>query len=919
MLLIYEITSAQQAKNYYAGGIVASPLPSRQDYYSEGQEVAGVFSGKLAEELGLAGKPVDKTTFDRLCDNLHPTLNKPLTPRTNSQRRIAYDFTFSAPKSWSMVEAFAPDAIRQQMRQAFRESVQETVARDIEPDMQSRVRAGGADHDITTGNILTAGFDHATARPEHGLPPDPHWHHHLLIFNATKTRDGKIKAGQFGNLYRDSSFYEAAFYSRLAAKCEAMGLPIERQGGKEWEIRGVLPSSIDTFSKRTHRIEAEAKRLGITTDELKGKLGAKTRNHKQKDLPLDKLRPGWMAQLSDPEKQALAKVYAHQVASGPRVTPAEAVSFALAHLSEQQSVFPEREILKVAMLHGLGCVTHDQLVEELPRQGVLVDTIDGRVMATITALQDEERYIVGVAARGRGRADPIGMSAGLERGKLNDGQWETVQSLLNSTNVIDLVEGPFGSGKSTMLKTYDHGLKLAGEKVTYLATTGSAVKVLTKDGFEANTVAHFIRDQAMQQEAAGGILVIDETSLLGHKDTVKLFNLVQKHDLRVVFLGDQAQHVSVARGALMRVLTHHAGITPHRLTEIIRQRDPAYRAAVTLLSQGKTAEGFTAIDRLGWVQELGDDVRHQQIATDYVQARKDGNRWNDLLVISPTHAEGGAITSAIRSQLRDAGMIGQEECEFTRLVATHTSEAERGLATTFKRDDILVFHQNAKGFKRGDQLVVTDPALVPLSEADKFSTYRPEPIQLAKGDILRFTASVKTKDGKHLIRNGTAHAVAGFTSAGSIRLDNDWVVDGDCGFIRHGVCETSYGSQGRTVKHTFVGMSAASSPAINQEQINVSSSRSRDGLTIYTDDKAAIMSAMHRSSQKAAALDLVLAQKPKRIEQNRQRKRRFHYLKRLRAAWPSLARLTGLRRDREASQVTRNGQERQGQDFDHGR
>jgi hypothetical protein len=79
------------------------------------------------------------------------------------------------------------------------------------------------------------------------------------------------------------------------------------------------------------------------------------------------------------------------------------------------------------------------------------------------------------------------------------------------------------------------------------------------------------------------------------------------------------------------------------------------------------------------------------------------------------------------------------------------------------------------------------------------------------------------------------------------------------------------------------------------------------------------MSAMHRSSQKAAALDLVLAQKPKRIEQNRQRKRRFHYLKRLRAAWPSLARLTGLRRDREASQVTRNGQERQGQDFDHGR
>jgi hypothetical protein len=92
-----------------------------------------------------------------------------------------------------------------------------------------------------------------------------------------------------------------------------------------------------------------------------------------------------------------------------------------------------------------------------------------------------------------------------------------------------------------------------------------------------------------------------------------------------------------------------------------------------------------------------------------------------------------------------------------------------------------------------------------------------------------------------------------------------------------------------------------------------------DGLTIYTDDKAAILSAMQRSSQKAAALDLVPAQKPKRIEQNRQRKRRFHYLKRLREAWPSLARLTGVRRDRDASHATRNAQERPGQDFDHGR
>ena len=69
--------------------------------------------------------------------------------------------------------------------------------------------------------------------------PDPHWHQHLLIWNVTQRADGKILAGQFGNLVRDKPYYRAVFYSLLAKKLEGLGYGIDRRGDTDWEIAGV--------------------------------------------------------------------------------------------------------------------------------------------------------------------------------------------------------------------------------------------------------------------------------------------------------------------------------------------------------------------------------------------------------------------------------------------------------------------------------------------------------------------------------------------------------------------------------------------------------------------------------------------------------------------------------------------------------
>src|SRR5436305_7139612 len=138
MIRITQQDSAGAAKRYYATA----------DYYSEGQEIVGSWGGKGASRLGLEGT-VDKFSFERLCDNLDPRTGKPLTVRTRSERTVGYDFTFSVPKSVSLLYALSGD---QYIMDAFRGAVAETM-REMEAEMKTRVRKGGKDEDRDTGNM----------------------------------------------------------------------------------------------------------------------------------------------------------------------------------------------------------------------------------------------------------------------------------------------------------------------------------------------------------------------------------------------------------------------------------------------------------------------------------------------------------------------------------------------------------------------------------------------------------------------------------------------------------------------------------------------------------------------------------------------------------------------------------------------
>ncbi|MCC6358745.1 MAG: relaxase domain-containing protein [Phycisphaerales bacterium] len=843
MRRITQNTSPAGAKSYY----------STADYYAEGQELVGVWKGKGAARLGLSGQ-VARDDWDALCDNRHPLSGETLTPRTKRQRRVGYDFNFHVPKSVSILYGVTRD---DRILDAFRESVEATME-DIETEMQTRVRMEGRNEDRRTGNMVWGEFIHFTARPVDGVP-DPHLHAHCFVFNTTwDDAESRWKAGQFAGLKRDAPFFEAVFHARLARRLEELGLPTQRTK-HGWELAGVPQAAIDRFSWRTALIEERAREAGITDAQAKGALGAKTREKKQKDLGLDELRGEWMSRMSADELAALdgvkARLGAESLPEDDRAGR-EAALHAIGHCFERSAVVPERKLLTEAMRRAVGKASPESVTRSLADEHLVVAERDGRRLATTRSVLEEETRMLAFARGGRGTCRPLGVPGhALQRDWLNADQRIAVRHILDSNDRVILVRGAAGTGKTTMMKEAVEGIEAGGKRVFVFAPSADASRGVLREveGFaDADTVARLLVDERLQAQASGQVLWIDEAGLLGSRMMGRVFDLADRLGARVILSGDRRQHGSVERGAALRLLEEEAGLVPAEIRDIQRQRGD-YKEAVRALSEGRTEDGFRELDRLGWIREVGETERYKALANDYVETVEEGKT---ALVVSPTHREGEWITDEIRARLKQSGRLGEGERRFLALEGANLTEAEKADPLNYAPGDVLVYHQNVKGHRKGERVTVGDEPL-PLDQAERFQVYRPTVLPVAPGDVLRITRNGTTADGEHRLNNGALYTVRGFDAGGNIVLANGWTVSRDYGHLAHGYVVTSHASQGKTVDRVFIGQSSDSLPASSREQFYVSVSRGRERATIYTDDKDSLLDAVNRSDDRLTATEFV--------------------------------------------------------------
>jgi conjugative relaxase-like TrwC/TraI family protein len=856
MIRITQQDSASSAKKYY----------TTADYLSEGQEIVGSWGGKGASRLGLEGT-VDKASFDRMCDNLDPRTGEQLTVRTRTERRVGYDFTFSVPKSVSLLYAMSGD---QDIMAAFRKAVAETM-REIEAEMKTRVRKEGQDTDRTTGNMAWAEFIHTTSRPVDGLP-DPQLHAHVFVFNTTwDDEERRWKACQVGDIKRDAPYFQAAFRVRLANRLQDLGFGVERKRD-DFEVAGIPADVLKRFSRRTALIEKVAEEKGITDPTRKAELGAETREKKGTALDWQSLRGEWSARLTDKERDTLAGVH-RRVIPYPRPVRGEvaAVDHALEHSFVREAVVPERKLVTAALNRGIGAVTVEGVTAEVRKRPLIRSEVDGRKMATTKEMLALESRLTDFARQGRGRYRPLGdPKRKCSRDWFNDGQKAAVRHVLGSRDRVMIIRGVAGTGKTTLEQEIDEALAEAGKPVVALAQSVKASREVLRQeaGFAtADTVARFLKDEQMQEAARGGVILVDEASQLGTRDMLRVFELAEGLNARILLVGDKRQHRSVTAGEPLKLLEERAGLPVAEVTEILRQQGD-YKKAAGLLSEGRTEEAFEELDKLGWIKQVDDADRDKQLATAYLEAvseKKRNGEHKSALVVSPTHAEGDRITAAIRQGLKAQGQLTGERV-VTAWVPAHLTDAQKADPTEYERGYLLQFHQNAPGYTKGSRLTVGEGAEPPAKLAKRFEVYRPTQLALAAGDRIRVTAGGKTKDGKHRLSNGSLLTVQGFTRRGDILVDHGWVIDREFGHLTHGYVVTSHASQGVTVDKVFIGVSSESFPATYQRTAYVAVTRGKEQAQIFTDDRKELLKAISRPDDPLSATQLAdsTTQKPTR-------------------------------------------------------
>jgi conjugative relaxase-like TrwC/TraI family protein len=851
MVRITQQNSPEGAKRYYA---VA-------DYYSEGKEIVGSWGGKGAAKLGLEGT-VDQDSFNRLCDNLHPQTGEQLTVRTRSERRVGYDFTFSVPKSVSLLYAMSGD---QDIMGAFRSAVDETM-REIEAEAKTRIRKNHQDTDRTTGNMVWAEFIHTTSRPVDGLP-DPQLHAHVFTFNTTwDDAEHRWKAGQFGELKRDAPYFQAAFRVRLANRLQDLGFGVERKRD-DFEIAGIPADMLKRYSRRTALIEQVAKERGITDPDRKAEIGAETREKKDSTLGWEALRKEWDARLSEKERESLAAVHRRERAA-VRAEHGEkaAVDHAVEHSFVREAVVPERKLVTQALKRGLGGVTVEDVQREVRERPLIRSEVAGRPMATTKEMLTLESRVIDFAKSGRGRCLPLGdPNRPCSRAWFNDGQKAAVRHVLGSRDRVMIIRGIAGTGKTTLEQEIGEALAEAKRPVVALAqsVTASRNVLREKAGFPlADTVARFLKDSAMKEAARNGVILVDEASQLSTRDMSEVFAVAETVGARVVLVGDRYQHRSPNAGEPLKLLEEKAGLRVAEVTEILRQSGD-YMKAAKALSEGRTAEGLDQLDKLGWIKQVPDGERYQKLADAYLAAaaeKKKNGELKSALIVSPTHAEADRVVQAVRAGLKAQGKLGKERIVQV-WVPLHLTDAEKSDPTQFETGDMLQFHQNAPRHKKGSRLILAEGVNPPTELAKRFETYRPAQLALAKGDRVRITAGGKTKNGKRL-NNGMLLSVQGFTKQGDIIVDNGLVIDRDFGHLTQGYAMTSHAAQGVTVSKVFVAVASQSLPATYQRTAYVALTRGEEQAVIYTDDRQELLRAFDRKDDPLSATEISEAVQP---------------------------------------------------------
>ncbi|MGB8360520.1 MAG: MobF family relaxase [Acidimicrobiia bacterium] len=766
-----------------AGRYYTERLPS---YYLDGGEPPGRWWGHATDRLGLEGQ-VDPEAFLAVMAGQEPATGCDLGRRFGEGSVRGYDATFSAPKSVSLLWGLGDDRVRSQVAEAHDRAV-ESVLGWIEDHAHTRLRRQGHIMHVDAGGLVVGLFRQHTSRRL-----DPQLHTHAVIANRVPAPDGRWLALDARAMMVDQRALSAVYHAGLRSELtRRLGVAWETAEHGIAEIAGVPKTVLAEFSQRTNDVE---RRLQEKLDRFRADLEREptvrerwrlereavldSRPAKRHGVSLDQLHEDWNRRTVDlgyePHGLVQRVLYRTRRLDGldSRVTMTLADS-ALRAVSEGQSSWRQAELVRelasavptttavgsgdmIDIVDGLAeTITRERCVDisrpvpshvPLRRDGrPITEPAVDRTLTTRSILDEEEELL----ARAQQRANQLSRPRNvLFIEDLSPGQQDAVAAVVGDGG-LEMIVGPAGAGKTTMLAKARTNLGLHGRPTFGVAPTAAAAEVLaTETHMPADTLDKLLVEHSHPTRppdpsydlARGTTVVVDEAATASTPKLADLFRLADQKDWRLVLVGDPRQFTAVGRGGMFAhlVATHGAVVLDQ-----VHRFQRAWEGQASLRLRTGDPASLVEYDRRG-------------------------------------HIHGGTKTT-VESKLIDAWKTARGQGQTVALMANTTDTVAR-LNQLAQQSRIMTgeLDINAPWLKAGGTLMFVGDEVVTRRNDRRLRTDRG--LMVKNRD--HWTITDIHRDGSLTVTGST----------GSVRLPAGYVTkDVDLGYA-----QTSHASQGRTV------------------------------------------------------------------------------------------------------------------------
>lgn len=569
--------------------------------------------------------------------------------------RVAYDLTLTTEKSLGVLALLG----NERTRTAVLDSIQagnDWALGWIEDRAVGRIDG----QPVPAEGLMIASFRHLTSR---ALDPFPH--HHNVVINTVRVRDGSHRSLWSRPLYQHAHVASALATAEMRRQLsETLGVRWAPGRKSGWEIAGISQAVISEFSHRRNEIDDALRELeaeigrGAHPNEIEH-IVLRTRPAKN-HTPADDLVASWRKRAARHglTTEALNAIYQGKHAQ-PDAEPdrqpdtgdvdSEAVFALLADpdsICAGGSVFSRAEAVTALVNLGVPDDTGDPQPLLIGAEGIMDVAEEFLASRHVVALTDGDdplfttREMLSVQDRIANRfnssrhqgahlvSDPQ-LHAALDRhAHLTGEQRDLVSGWCQSGHRFQAAIGRAGTGKTTTVAACADAWRAAGYRVMGAAIKGEAARTLAgATGIECETVAWYLAhtDPAQYPLDARTVLVIDEASTLHDRALDTLMSMAADTGASVRLIGDPAQHGAIAAGGMFRVLCERQPNDTPELTTTHRLQDPHDRAAAEALRQGRVDEAFDQLAAAGHLHVVGDDLTmYRQILGRWWDAHQNG-------------------------------------------------------------------------------------------------------------------------------------------------------------------------------------------------------------------------------------------------------------------------------------------------------